>query len=343
MSKKNYALLVQNQLDRLKQGNGNVEDMNPEGYLGRTYDELRRIKYPLILDYEAIDTPTGRIVQKVNPPRKPWTIEEVLEAMRPSIRALSIEYGGKRPGFMREDAECTGLTAVLDALWTDKGLAWFAGYCYERIETAINRVSKTSGIIRAPEHAKQWRDNVRYTEDTVGEGDATVGEFIGSDLAIPTKVPCGDYKNGKLINPTCKKGKIGDQKCDRCKGTGFIIIHQPKLVPGISSKMEQSERAEKARRVWEAFKQVLTPVQLEMVELLYGMDGTNERRTFPEASKLYMERHGMGCKNRVKQAVVAAQKKIVDLQARNPDLTNEIDEIIGEIPDDWIIDPWGKE
>jgi hypothetical protein len=102
-----------------------VVDENPTPGV-YTYDTLKRIKMPLILD----------VINKI-----PWTPENVLMAMDEKIKNLARKYGGRRAFFQTVDAESIGQQAVLDALYTDKGLAWFAGHCYERVEAAIRRAS----------------------------------------------------------------------------------------------------------------------------------------------------------------------------------------------------------
>lgn len=340
-----YSKLREKQLAHAE-WNGDILDGNPEGYVGRTYDELRKIKYPLILDFQIIrkeqvteggKVRTRNILGPTSPPRVPWTVEEVISAMVPAIKALGQEYGGKRPGYTRDDAEAEGYKAILDALWTDKGLAWFAGHCYERVEAAIKRGSKTSGLIRAPEYLKQWRDNVRYTEDAVGEGEGTLGEFIGSSLSLPLRRACGDYDvDGNLIRKTCNKGMVGDQKCDRCGGTGLIMIPQTRVIQDPQERVSNRERVQEAKAVWAELRKSLTPKQIEVMELRYGMDPVLDTKSVgvvrdpTEVAKILVERHGMGGKNRVQQVLDAVSRKLREIQASNRLLTEQIDQVLDE-------------
>ena len=356
-----YSRLREKQLERFC-GVGEILDRNPEGYKERTYDTLKRIKFPLILDYtnppvlpplvpnrkwddrEVADIRNWTFTY-ITPSRKPWTVEEVLKAMEPAIKSLVREYTGKRPGYQPEDAESDGMKAVLDALWTDKGLAWFAGYCYEKIEAAIRRGAKNSGTIRAPERMKQWRDNIVSTDLRIGEGDATVGEFIGAHLAIPQKMVCGDYridKNGdpELVKKTCKKGKIGDKICDRCKGTGLIVVFRERIARTADEITHNRERIEEAKAIWDKISAVLTPRQKEVMELRYGIGGQMEvnpeeiARILQERTPREEGRLPMVGKTRVQQLIIAATKKLKEACRHDPSLVDSLFRALGEEEDE---------
>jgi hypothetical protein len=187
--KRDYSQLKSHQLavsrsELFTSKGGQIRDDNPPGYTQRTYEQLAKIKMPLILD-ELIDD-DGK-------PRTPWTIDQILSAMQPTINSIANKYARRRAGFQPDEAFSLGQEAVLAALWRDLGLAWFAGYCYDKIEAAIARGSKISDTIRTSESKQPFRLHIRSLDDTFGEGDGTLSEVIGAGMPKIGRERCGDH------------------------------------------------------------------------------------------------------------------------------------------------------
>jgi hypothetical protein len=80
-----------------------------------------------------------------------WTIEEIIEGIRPYLRKHTAVYSNNHCDV--EDSEQNGLIGVIDALRTDAGIASFASHCYSHIRTRIRRAAKHSHLIREAEHS----------------------------------------------------------------------------------------------------------------------------------------------------------------------------------------------
>lgn len=274
-----------------KSGPGQVVDNNPVGYTDRSYETLKQVKMPLILDVVG---------------RTPWTVEEIILAMGPSIRSLCAKYAGRRAAYQADEAESLALEAILLALNSDKGLAWFAGHCYERMESAITRGGRTSGIIKTSEKEKQWRDRVRSTEDNVGVGDATLGEFISGETSLMERRRCGDKRiviDPKTNKPTEKfvatctrdpkdrKYKVDGEICDRCGGRGLItVVVDRQRMDNPLDHVIRSHKKASAKQAWDIIAKELTPKQLEVLQLHLGLDRSGVPRPASEVAEILQQR-----------------------------------------------------
>lgn len=336
-------------------------------YRERTYQELSKIKMPLILD---------QIQDSEGYQREAWTIDEILVAMRPCVISIANQYSRKRAAFQFDEAESLGNEAILIALWTDLGLAWFAGYCYEKIDAAIRRGAQTSGTIRASERRHEYRDKVRSTDEPIGEGDGTLAETIRETTPIVRRARCGDYyiitirqridairealadmglpdiaKNiagivnaarkatkteeqglvkvissylrksvnsdqykaieayvtqkaktvgektlkstGAIFVHTCKSGMLPDgTPCDRCDGTGRIIIYEEKPIRTPADLAAEHLRLEDFKKVWAELTSDLTDLQREILMLKEGLDeeAGGRKRDATEVAAILKER-----------------------------------------------------
>lgn len=341
---RNYRELRQHQTeisksDVFRDKGGQIRDDNPPCYTGRTYTELAKIKMPLILDEIRLDPVPPEYAHLTQPFWKPWTVEEVIHAMEPAIRAISSQYTRRRSAFQADEAESLGKEAVLAALWTDLGLAWFAGYCYEKIEAAIRRGAKTSGIIRASERKGEYRDKVRSTDDVLGEGDNTLAETIPENLPLPVRERCGDYwldgkrvckgTNDAIFIPTCNNGKLeSGEICDRCKGTGRILLFEERTTRSPMELAAERMRVEEFQWVFRKLTDGLSERQIEVLLLKEGLDPNGHRRDAAEVAAILKERHGMGSKNRVVQILDVVYRRIRSKQACSKELTEAIDRIL---------------
>lgn len=283
--KRDYRKLREHQLeisrsDKFREKGGQIRDDNPPArwllngaevpkdtpgaviayYQDRTYEQLAKIKMPMILS--LINDENGN-------PRKDWTIDEILQAMQPPIVALSGQYSRKRAAFQMDEAESLGKEAVLTALWTDLGLAWFAGYCYEKIEAAIRRGAQTSGTIRASERRREYRDKVQSTDSPIGEGDGTIAETIRDSLPFFRRERCGDYYQATIP----ERVKIIKEAVSMMK----LDIKLPDIKPGVTKADEQDA----IRRINEHLKSLVTPDQFKEIEtyLHIGVKSIDHRCT----------------------------------------------------------------
>ena len=292
--KPDYSRLRERQLELYesnKEKGSEVRDDNPPGYTERTYDQLKRVKFPLILDL---------ITDQNGNQRKAWTVREVLSAMHPAVASLARQYGGKRPSYQPSDAESLGEQAVLDALWTDLGLAWCAGHCFERVKSAIIRGAKTNGLITRSERDKAWRDNIRSADEPFGESGGTIGETIHDSVPLPWTQKCGDWvdEHGHIVHyvhyptsrkipegyrfvPTCNNGKVTIEEngqivekiCDRCGGKGRIVsFEERRSTPTPDSRAQDNERKRLLKEIWGILTEGLTNRQLEIIMYRLGLD-----------------------------------------------------------------------
>jgi hypothetical protein len=295
--KKSYENLREQLLKKYHEGNiVSIVDDNPEGYTERTYDNLKRVKVPLLLDLIG---------------RTPWTIQEVLEAMKPSIMEVTFKWVYSRPSFHPDEGKSLGDTAVLDSLLRDKGIAWFAGYCYQAIDSSISRgYQKGTRLMRG---SHRWVNySVVSTDAPVGfDEGATIGDFISSQIGKAERERC----------PICNgAGKVGNLICDRCEGTGMATIFSQPTEP--VDPVELALRHENDRDLKEIIGKALeiaknrgliTDRHAEVISLLYGLDGYGDVRSPLEVSRLLSQKGATTTASRSisKQRVVIIQAAVL--------------------------------
>jgi hypothetical protein len=216
-------------------------------------------------------------------------------AMDEKIKNLARKYGGRRAFFQTVDAESIGQQAVLDALYTDKGLAWFAGHCYERVEAAIRRASAQKPFVPK---SKRGGDGTGSLDNEIGDG-GTLRDLVGQEAPIIGRETCGDWvvidkktsvqkfaprdTPGSKFIPTCKRDVDGvykntdGQVCDRCGGSGRIVVSGCKgerpLVPDLIAADAEAaaQRTRALNRIYAKLFEGLTPKQIEIIQLRYGI------------------------------------------------------------------------
>lgn len=324
-------------------------DENYRAKLGREisgYEALRNIKMPLLLHYQ--DDPATASNQERSkkglgplPKGTPWTVEEVIKAMYPAVMFMARQYAQKRAGYQFEDAVSHGLEAVLRTLKTDKGIAPFAGYCFQRIRSHINRGARTSGVIKRPSNQKDWYDKGVVSMNVAAGGSADGGDpgEISQTIGAATKVL--DY----VDCPTCGGSKELDtgEKCPVCMGSGKVTqaVYRDKIYtdPRFSSDSgyfmdpseiaQNKERVEQAMALWDrvldgATGAGLSPKQNEVFRMKHGLDGTGVPKEFIEIVNVFKEKYGTGTQVGIKNLYKDAESKVKYVLDRNTELKSAI-------------------
>lgn len=166
-------------------------------------ENLRKVFCPLILD-------------KGEPPRTPWTIEQVAEAMLPLIDNL-INKRWKGEGFDRAEAIGPALVGLMQAIINDRGKSPFPKYAEHYINIALYRAKKTGGSVGRRLRDKGWMSGgVTSLDAPTGTGETTddVGSTIAHDTALFQKMKCPSCL-GATFDPDDE-----GEKCTYCNGTG---------------------------------------------------------------------------------------------------------------------------
>ena len=232
---------------------------------GKTYRALTRTFMPLILDHPD-----------ANPPGKPWTIDEIIEAMMPIVHKFANEYGGKRPSYQIADAVSDGTNAVLDALAKDGGRSPFGNFAATTIKRYIQRGLKGASIIPIPHRQRTYTDkDVSSLDKPIGGDDKlTAAGTVPSAKSAAYREKCPQCGGAKTIPDP----ETGDpMPCSLCGGTGKLTLGGPTEVgpetpDEISAEREGLKKArDMVRRVIEAAG--LTPRQTEVLLLHHGIEG----------------------------------------------------------------------
>jgi hypothetical protein len=183
-------------------------DNNPDpSYIDKdpTLDNLKKVFNPLILD-------------KANPPRKPWTINQVFNAMKPILNQKVKKWASS--GFSRDDVLIAGMDGLMKAIIQDRGMSPFPGYAEKWIDNAIMRAKKKGGSMGRSLRSDGWMSGgVTSLETPLGNGDQgedNIGSTIEDDGSTTERVTC----------PTCHGAKFDPDDegvpCTYCHHTGIV-------------------------------------------------------------------------------------------------------------------------
>ena len=262
------ASLTRAQLDnynRLKADGKTPRIVDGSGGGPRDYKALSKAWFPLILDHPNNE----------EGPQRPWTLDEILNAMTPVIRMFAREYGGLRTGYQRDEAISDGQMAVLNALQTDGGFSPFALYAAQNVKRAIQKGLKGAGILPATHRERTYTDRDVTSLDkppSSGEGTATLGGTVGGSAPTTAKVKCPAC-NGKGV---VKGPETGEREtCEVCNGKGRIVVPDPRTT---KSPAEEAEETEQRKRAIAAVQYIVTAARLsarqtEAYLLHHGVEG----------------------------------------------------------------------
>lgn len=185
-----------------------VADENPPGYLdaGRpTAEHLKKVWCPLILD-------------KANPPQKPWTMKQLTEALYPLMKKMARQWVGQ--DYDEDQAIEDQYLGLLKAILNDRGIAPFYQYAKNYMFRSMRRAKKTEmGAIRRGDRAPGWGNSGLSSLDaplknSEGMEDGSLADTVGASRTHFEKVDC----------PECGgKGKLADEEgtvCTNCDGVG---------------------------------------------------------------------------------------------------------------------------
>lgn len=191
------GILKKAQLDNYMDTNeAQIVDLNPPGS-PHDFEALGRIKMPMILDeidcIVAFDPVTKNPSQRAA--RKAWTLEEIINAMQPTIKKIAKEYSGHRAAYDIDDAMQEGRMAVIKALKNDRGLAWFNHHAKIWIRSAISRKSASTHPFGFGSREKKW------TDTGIVSADALIGD-TGSSIAdnIPQNYTPSDIRGNAPVS-----------------------------------------------------------------------------------------------------------------------------------------------
>lgn len=255
-----YGDMRAHQIEMFEKGECTPADKNPDpNYLAK-FDKmgamqklahLKNVFCPLILD-------------KCDPPRKPWSINQVMEAMMPIVDNLlsSKKWGGD--GFDASMGIGPALTGMMNALINDRGKSPFPGYAERNyIVPKIRIAKKTGGAVGRAQASDGWMNSgvTSLATPTGIDGQGELGDNLAQDTATFEKVKCPSCK-GVGFDPddegeTCtnchgsgtfgsdKKGQ--PKKCPLCKGhkneQGTAVIKHPcPTCSGTGSLIPYAER-----------------------------------------------------------------------------------------------------
>lgn len=226
----------------------------------KNYSALAKVWMPLILDHPDSETPSAT----------PWTVEEVLKAMRPIVRKFANEYGGHKAGYQYDDALSDGNNAVLSALSKDGGRAPFALFAAQTVKRAIQKGLKGSNIIPVVTRRQTYTDRGMTSLDQPADADAkfSVGSNVGSDAPYVSKVKC----------PHCGgSGAVDDETCPVCNGDRYIKVADKSRskIPQPDESLFDAKKLSKARGIISdlIIRAGLSPRQTEVFLLKHGLEG----------------------------------------------------------------------
>ena len=101
-------------------------------------------------EWESLPKGSSKSLAKIcHPILCKWTVEEVIQAMRPAIEHFVTKYRTNRTD--EDECRCLGIKGVFHALSTDAGIAPFLQHARMRARTSIRRESATSQIVKETE------------------------------------------------------------------------------------------------------------------------------------------------------------------------------------------------
>lgn len=198
-----------------------VADNNPDPtYIDSphpTYQQLKKVFCPLILDKAPPIITTDADGQNVSTPHKPWTLKQVMAGLWPMISKMIASWTGD--GFSQSEAIEVALVGMMKALINDRGMSPFPDFARQYIKGELYRAKKQAGVIKRPLREKGWANQGLTSTDNPligadGGEDGTVASTIKSDTTGYEKLEC----------PTCHGAKFDPEDegvlCTYCDGHG---------------------------------------------------------------------------------------------------------------------------
>lgn len=272
-----YETLRRTQMEKYEAGEMDKVEDGANGKRG--LEALKKVYAPLILDVVG---------------SKPWTLEEILDAMREPIRQIGRRFGSKR-GPTPEEMENVAAVAVLDALATDKGKSPFAQYAIVHAKRkALRERKRMTDVIDAPQAKKDYGRRTVSIDQAQGEGEATMSSLLGDvPRAEPIKCPTCDGKG--LVTP---EGATRPRTCPTCGGTGTIPVpvdvEKEPTDPSARREIHDRLLAQRAlvNYIFNMAKSTgeypMTYLHEIVVKLRLNLDGyaEKEEREFPQIAKI---------------------------------------------------------
>jgi len=229
-------------------------DKNEGDDYERNYRTLSRVWVPMALDHIG---------------RRPWTLDEIIDAMMPIIQKFAREYGGLRGSYHFDDAFSDAMNALLRAIYRDKGIAPFGKYAAKEIVRAVQKGAKGASLVPIPHRERTYTDKdiTSLQAAASGESDIQVGSHLGGDAETAARVDC----------PVCgKKGEVDGEQCDLCNGRGWIIVGDQ--VRKDVTPADDAAEIERVKLLKHTISRLLHEAdlpdrQMEIVLLSYGIEG----------------------------------------------------------------------
>jgi RNA polymerase sigma factor (sigma-70 family) len=232
-----------------------------------------------------------------------YSFEEVKTALAAYIGCHANRYCSNH--FSTDDGEQMGMIGIWNALRTDRAIAPFANHTFKHIQTSIRRAAFTSGLIKHGE-----RDGDKYGTKGIQTGieeDAECYSCKGTGEGSGKK--CAKCEGmGKIGDKECKtcRGYGEDRVCNKCEGTGKVdqkifgglrsadapivedvnvydvTIEDEQTTPYEATQQTEDKRILSGRLRAAIEKADLTPQQVRVVALKYGMTDLVENPFDPE-------------------------------------------------------------
>ena len=200
-----YGKMREVQLQMLEKGLiDRVADDNPPGYRDDghqpTYEEFKKVWCPFILD-------------KANPPAKPWTYEEIRHAVVPLLRGLARGWQGE--GAELDELMNEGYIALMQALINDRGKSPTFQYLKKYVWSAMRKYKKSGiGAVKRTRRGQGWG----------GQGTTSTSAEIGSAPDGMKATTVGDTIPNTAMTGGAN-GRVG--KCPVCAGNGHAPWGEP--------------------------------------------------------------------------------------------------------------------
>lgn len=237
-----------------------IEDKNPPD-APKDYKALTKTWLPLLVDGG-----------------EKWSINDVIDAMRPITKMFANEYARISSNLSREDLMTYGDVAVIKALLKDKGLAPFGLFAAKEIKRTITAEAKGTGLISTggvgvipePQRKRQYHQKYASLQQPIGKGEGAqeLGSQVksgeGTDI---TKIEC----------PYCNnKGEVDGETCGVCNGRGFIPVSNKEESPKTPDEIVSSNEQLRKKEEWLARVRGILSHILSNQKVLDLSDGTIE-------------------------------------------------------------------